>query len=85
MVQLVIFLVCHPCWEIRRRAYDATKKIIASAPQLTETLLLELTSYLSLAAEKLYVSNTRYILVLSRVSFASPVSFSFSLSFYRIL
>lgn len=58
LLQLVIFLVCHPCWEIRRRAYDATKKIIASAPQLTETLLLELTCYLSLAAEKLYVSNT---------------------------
>ncbi|GMN25829.1 hypothetical protein TIFTF001_001087 [Ficus carica] len=58
LLQLVIFLVCHPCWEIRRRAFDATKKIIASAPQLTETLLLELTSYLSLAAEKLYVSNT---------------------------
>ncbi|XP_024025150.1 protein ILITYHIA [Morus notabilis] len=58
LLQLIIFLVCRPCWEIRRRSYDATKKIIASAPQLTETLLLELINYLSLAAEKLYISKT---------------------------
>ncbi|POO02948.1 Proteasome component Ecm29/Translational activator Gcn [Trema orientale] len=58
LLQFIIFLVCHPCWEIRGRAYDATKKIIVAAPQLTETLLFEFTNFLSLAAEKLLISKT---------------------------
>ncbi|XP_062084326.1 protein ILITYHIA [Humulus lupulus] len=58
LLQFVIFLVCHPSWEIRRRAYDAIKKIIAAAPQLTETLLFEFMNFLSLAAEKLLITKT---------------------------
>ena len=62
MLQLIIFLVCHPCWEIRRRAFDATRKIISAAPQLAGTLLIEFTNFLSLVAEKLVISKTRYII-----------------------
>lgn len=75
MMQFIIFLVCHPCWEIRSRAYDATKKIIAAAPQLIETLLFEFTNFLSLAAEKLLISKTRYFLVLRHPALISFMLF----------
>ncbi|KAM6596352.1 hypothetical protein CsatA_006876 [Cannabis sativa] len=58
ILQFVIFLVCHPSWEVRRRAYDAVKKIVAAAPQLTESLLFEFMNFLSLAAEKLLITKT---------------------------
>ncbi|KAL5566833.1 hypothetical protein UlMin_029997 [Ulmus minor] len=58
MLQFIIFVLCHPCWEIRRTAYDATRKIIRAAPQFTETLLFEFTKFMSLAADKLFISNT---------------------------
>lgn len=59
--QLLNFGLCHQCWEIRKTAYDATRKIIAAAPQLAETLLLEFSNFLSLSSEKLFISKTRYI------------------------
>jgi hypothetical protein len=62
MVQLMIFFICHPSWDTRRMASDATRKIIAGAPQLSEDLLLEFTNFLSIVGEKLRDSNTRYIL-----------------------
>lgn len=60
MVQLMIFLICHPSWDIRRIAYNATRKIITAAPQLSEDLLLEFTNFLSVVGEKIYLSKTRY-------------------------
>jgi hypothetical protein len=56
----MILLICHPSWDIRRMAYDATRKIITAAPQLSEDLLLEFTNFLSVVGEKLYISKTRY-------------------------
>jgi hypothetical protein len=62
MVQLMIFFICHPSWDIRRMASDGTRKIIAAAPQLSEDLLLEFTNFLSVVGERLCNSNTRCIL-----------------------
>ncbi|KAL0008837.1 hypothetical protein SO802_010339 [Lithocarpus litseifolius] len=60
LLQLMIFLICHPSWDIRRMAYNATRKIITAAPQLSEDLLLEFTNFLSVVGEKIYLSKTRY-------------------------
>lgn len=46
-------------------AYEATRKIITAVPQFTETLLAEFMSFMSIVAEKLQMSRTRYTLVLS--------------------
>ncbi|PPR92002.1 hypothetical protein GOBAR_AA28683 [Gossypium barbadense] len=50
---LLLFLMCHSSWDVRRKTYDATKKIVAAAPQLSEVLLLEFTDFLSLVGEKI--------------------------------
>ncbi|ONI05050.1 hypothetical protein PRUPE_6G353600 [Prunus persica] len=56
--QLIIFFICHPCWEVRRMTYDATRRIVPAAPQLTEYLLVEFTNFMSVVAEKLRISNS---------------------------
>ncbi|KAH7543347.1 hypothetical protein FEM48_Zijuj02G0174600 [Ziziphus jujuba var. spinosa] len=58
LLQLIVFLMCHPCWEIRRMAYDVTRKIITAAPQLTEILLVEFMNFMSVLAEKLCISKS---------------------------
>lgn len=56
--QLILFLVCHPSWDIRRAAYDNTKKIISAAPKLAEALLSEFTNFLSVVGEKIQLLKT---------------------------
>ncbi|XP_062006271.1 protein ILITYHIA [Rosa rugosa] len=56
--QLIIFFMCHPCWDIRRVAYNATKKIVAAAPQLAEHLLIEFTTFMSVVEEKHRISKS---------------------------
>lgn len=63
MVQLMVFFMCHPSWDVRRMASDATRKIITAAPQLSEDLLHEFTNLLSLVAERLCNLKTRYIFI----------------------
>ncbi|KAK9292309.1 hypothetical protein L1049_020274 [Liquidambar formosana] len=58
LLQLVLYLICHPNWDIRKVAFNATKKIINAAPQLSEALLLEFTNFLSLVGEKIHLLNT---------------------------
>ncbi|KAB1202522.1 Translational activator GCN1 [Morella rubra] len=53
LLQLMVFFMCHPSWDVRRMASDATRKIITAAPQLSEDLLHEFTNSLSLVAERL--------------------------------
>ncbi|XP_027348848.1 protein ILITYHIA isoform X2 [Abrus precatorius] len=53
MLQLMIFFICHPSWDIRRMAYNVARKVISSAPQLSEDLFLEFSKYLTLIGEKL--------------------------------
>lgn len=57
LLQLILFFICHPIWDVRRVAYDSAKKIIIAAPRLSESLLLEFTSYLSLLGEKTRISK----------------------------
>ncbi|XP_061366387.1 protein ILITYHIA [Gastrolobium bilobum] len=52
LLQLMIFFICHPRWDIRRMAYNVARKIITSTPQLSEDLFFELSKYLSLIGEK---------------------------------
>lgn len=56
-VQLILFLICHPSWDVRKVAHDATRKIISALPQLSEALLLEFTRFLSNIGER---AATRY-------------------------
>lgn len=58
LFQLLIFFICHPSWDIRRMASAATRKIITSAPQLSDELLLEFTNFLSVVGERLSNSKT---------------------------
>lgn len=59
MLQLIIFFMCHPCWDIRRVTYNATKKIVPAAPQLAEHLLIEFTTFISVVEEKHRISKAR--------------------------
>lgn len=52
-------------------AYDVTRKIITAAPQLTEILLVEFMNFMSVLAEKLCISKSRYTLVLKYAAFLS--------------
>uniref|UniRef100_R7WCR4 TOG domain-containing protein n=1 Tax=Aegilops tauschii TaxID=37682 RepID=R7WCR4_AEGTA len=55
-VQLVlIYLVCHPSWAVRKIAYDATKNILSSSGALAEDLLFLFTSWLSLVGERVLI------------------------------
>lgn len=58
LVQLILFLICHPSWNIRKVAHDATRKIISALPLLSETLMLEFTSFLSNIGERAATSDT---------------------------
>ncbi|GAB4855804.1 eIF-2-alpha kinase activator GCN1 [Ancistrocladus abbreviatus] len=49
--QLIFFLICHPTWDVRKAAYDATKRIIDAAPQISEELLKEFMNFLSAVVE----------------------------------
>ncbi|KAJ8498675.1 hypothetical protein OPV22_009227 [Ensete ventricosum] len=51
--QLLLYLICHPSWDIRKIAYDSTCKIISASLVVVENLLLEFRSWLSLITEKM--------------------------------
>ncbi|KAG6482942.1 hypothetical protein ZIOFF_059581 [Zingiber officinale] len=51
--QLLVYLICHPSWDVRKVAYEATCKISSSSAILVENLLLEYRSWLSLVTEKI--------------------------------
>lgn len=52
MFQFVLFLVCHPIWDIRKAAYDAIGKILVGSPQLSEAIMLEFADFLSVVGAK---------------------------------
>lgn len=58
LLQLVLLFTCHPSWDIRKMAHDATRKMITSVPHLSEALLLELSNFLSLVGEKTVILKT---------------------------
>lgn len=58
LLQLMIFFICHPRWDIRRMAYNVARRIITSTPQLSEDIFFEFSKYLSLIGEKLFTLRT---------------------------
>jgi hypothetical protein len=59
-VQLLIYLLCHPSWEVRKVAYDVTKKIFSSSSGLAEDILFLFTDWLSLVGERLSILKQGY-------------------------
>ncbi|XP_062212235.1 protein ILITYHIA-like [Phragmites australis] len=55
LLQLLIYLVCHPSWEVRKVAYDATTKILSCSGGLAEDLLFLFTKWLSYVGERLSI------------------------------
>ncbi|KAL5670615.1 hypothetical protein ACJX0J_022836, partial [Zea mays] len=55
LLQLLIYLLCHPSWEVRKVAYDVTKKIFSSSSGLAEDILFLFTDWLSLVGERLSI------------------------------
>ncbi|KAF6142254.1 hypothetical protein GIB67_012103 [Kingdonia uniflora] len=39
LLQLLLCLICHPSWNVRKVAYDASEKILSASPQLSEGIL----------------------------------------------
>lgn len=58
LFQLLVFLLCHPSWDVRKMSYAATRKIINAIPLLSELLLLEFTNFLSVVGERLSLLGT---------------------------
>ena len=59
-VQVLIYLACHPSWEVRKVAYDATKKVLSSSSGLAEDTLFLFTDWLSLVGERLSMLKQGY-------------------------
>ncbi|KAF6144359.1 hypothetical protein GIB67_024586 [Kingdonia uniflora] len=53
LLQLLLCLICHPSWNVRKVAYDASEKILSASPQLSEGLLLTFTSFLSVVGKRM--------------------------------
>ncbi|KAK9146319.1 hypothetical protein Sjap_006222 [Stephania japonica] len=53
VLQLILYLCCHPTWEVRKITCEAIQKILSATPQLTNSLLLEFSSHLSVVAERM--------------------------------
>lgn len=61
LLQLLIFFLCHPSWDIRKVAQNSIKKILAASPQLGEAIVVEYSSYVSVVEEKVVLMKRRYI------------------------
>ncbi|XP_078182456.1 putative protein kinase regulator ILITHYIA isoform X2 [Carex rostrata] len=53
LLQLVLHMLCHPSWDVRKVTENATKRIISSSSGLAVDFLSELLSWLSLVGEKM--------------------------------
>ncbi|KAL9233413.1 hypothetical protein vseg_008420 [Gypsophila vaccaria] len=51
LFQVLLYLLCHQSWEVRKAAYESTKSIVAAVPQTSESLLNEFAIFLSAVAE----------------------------------
>ncbi|KAG8380391.1 hypothetical protein BUALT_Bualt06G0010500 [Buddleja alternifolia] len=74
-LQFILFSLCHPNWDIRKAAHGTTRKILVASPLLSEAILLEFSSYLSVVGEKAYLlkMSDAENLVDSQVPFIPPV------------
>ncbi|GLT74735.1 hypothetical protein SLA2020_465160 [Shorea laevis] len=51
--QFLLFLICHASWDVRKMAYDATRKIVRAVPKFSEVLFSEFTNFLSHVGERI--------------------------------
>ncbi|ESQ38842.1 hypothetical protein EUTSA_v10022486mg [Eutrema salsugineum] len=56
--QLLLFLLCHPSWNVRKSAYNSVTKIFHATSQLATTLLEEFVKFLSVTGDKIVSSKT---------------------------
>ncbi|XP_051119851.1 protein ILITYHIA [Andrographis paniculata] len=74
-LQFILFLLCHPNWDIRKAAEGTTKKILAASPLLSQAALQEFSSYVTVVGEKVALqkmSDTENVMD-SQVPFLPPV------------
>ncbi|KAL0317538.1 UNVERIFIED_CONTAM: protein ILITYHIA [Sesamum angustifolium] len=74
-MQFILFSLCHPNWDIRKAAHGTARKVLVASPLLSEAILLEFSSYLSVVGEKttlLKMSDTENMID-SQVPFLPPV------------
>ncbi|XP_020581082.1 protein ILITYHIA-like [Phalaenopsis equestris] len=58
LFQLLLYFICHPSWDVRKVAYDATRKIISSSMKLAEELLLQFRNWFPVISDRISVSDT---------------------------
>ncbi|KAG0496604.1 hypothetical protein HPP92_001295 [Vanilla planifolia] len=52
LLQLLLYLMCHPSYDVRQIAYDASRKIMSSSMVLSEVLLLQFRNLLQLVGDR---------------------------------
>ncbi|KAM0941961.1 putative armadillo-like helical, translational activator Gcn1, TOG domain-containing protein [Dioscorea sansibarensis] len=57
MFQLLLCMLCHPIWDVRRVAHETTKKISSASSILLEDFFLEFSSWLSVLGERISLSK----------------------------
>ncbi|KAG7588785.1 Thioredoxin-like superfamily [Arabidopsis suecica] len=60
LLQLLLFLVCHPSWNVRKTVYNSVTKIFLATSQLATTLLDEFSDFLSITGDQIVSSRTRF-------------------------
>ncbi|KAH0448399.1 hypothetical protein IEQ34_022199 [Dendrobium chrysotoxum] len=53
LLQLLLYFICHPCWDVRKVAYDATRKIISSSMKLAGELLLQYRNWFPVVSDRI--------------------------------
>ncbi|KAJ3693130.1 hypothetical protein LUZ60_012225 [Juncus effusus] len=57
LLQLLIYMICHPSRDVRNVAQDATKKILSHSSSLSVDFLSEFVGFLSLVGERISLLN----------------------------
>ncbi|ONK79574.1 uncharacterized protein A4U43_C01F7760 [Asparagus officinalis] len=55
LLQLLVFLICHPSWDVRKAAHNATRKISSLSSILLEDILMEFSNLLRLTGDRISV------------------------------
>ncbi|KAK8951558.1 hypothetical protein KSP39_PZI003863 [Platanthera zijinensis] len=53
LLQLLLYFISHPSWNVRKVAYNATRKIISSSVELAEELLLQFRNWFPQFSDKI--------------------------------
>ncbi|KAG9447741.1 hypothetical protein H6P81_013869 [Aristolochia fimbriata] len=58
LLQLILYLACHPNWSVRKVAYEATRRILSVSPQLAGDLLIIYANWLTVIGDRLSLLKT---------------------------